>query len=90
MLHLLSPVNRIMGTRKFDENPVSSRLNHDPMKLLGLRRDHLAQYPHPASVGARFVTRHQKRVADDIDECDRSKSPFPELFGAGTAKAYRA
>jgi hypothetical protein len=88
-LHLPSPFDRVMRTRKLDKNAVSGGLYQGPMELLGLRRDHLAQYPHPALVSACFVIRHQDRVANDVDEGDGGKSPIRKPFGTGFARAYR-
>jgi hypothetical protein len=88
-LHLPRPLDRVMRTRKLNENAVSGRLHHRPMEPFGLRRDHLAQYPHPAPVSARFVIRHQDRVANDVDEGDSGKAPIFKPSGTGFAGAYR-
>jgi hypothetical protein len=75
-LHLPSPLDRIVRTRKLDEDTVSGRLYQGPTVLLRLRGDHLAQNRHPALASARLITRHQDRVADDVDEGDCSESPI--------------
>jgi hypothetical protein len=87
-LHLSGPLDRIMRTRKLDEDPVSGRLYQGPTVLLRLRGYHLAQYRHPAPVSARLVTRHQEGITDDVNEGDCSESPICNAPRTGLASAY--
>ena len=69
-LHLTRPVDGVESTCEFDQDPVARRLDQLAVVPVQLRPDHLVEDGHPALVGARLVTRHENRIAHNVDEGD--------------------